>query len=112
MKGNNEKNSITGASARKVVASAIDNNFLILEEPDTGHKISWPLNKIPEPLDLGNELNLILECSCSFKVDPSKHALPAQSTDRQMRTDTELMQSTGGLSREDIMRKMLEELVN
>ncbi len=81
-------------SNRKVIASAIDSNCLILEDPTTGQKISWPLDKIPSPLNLGNELDLILQC--------------ADSSDSFNRPSN----SASEPSKEDLMRKMLEKLVN
>lgn len=83
-------------SNRKVIASAIDSDCLILEDPTTGQKISWPLDKIPRPLNLGNELDLILQCADSSASD----------------TFNRPSNSTSAPSKEDQMRKMLENLVN
>jgi len=81
---------------RKVIASAINSDCLILEDPSTGQKISWPLNKIPRHLNLGNELDLILQCSDSSESDSFNR--PSINTNEP--------------SKEDQMRKMLEKLVN
>lgn len=92
-----EENITHEKSTRKVVASAIDEDCLILEEPETGVRISWPLNKIPQPLKLGHKLNLILQPS-AIEVDISKPQIPG-TQNKSMKNDAE-------------MRKMLEKLVN
>ena len=73
---------------RKVVASAIDNDCLILEEQDTGEKIEWPLDKIPQPIELGHTLDLTLQAETTVT-----HKTPSNKD-------------------EDDMRKELEKLVN
>jgi len=85
---------LNSTSNRKVIATAIDSDCLILEDPSTGQKISWPLDKIPRPLNLGNELDLILQCGNS-----------SDSFNRHSNNASEP-------SKEDQMRKMLENLVN
>jgi hypothetical protein len=62
----------------------------------TGQKISWPLDKLPSPLNLGNELDLILQCANSSSSDSFNR--PSNNSNEP--------------SKEDLMRKMLENLVN
>ncbi len=92
---NKQQNTSAVATTRKMVVSAIDQDCLILEEPETGHQISWPLNKIPKPLKLGKELHITLESS-SYNENISGTKNSDSFTP----------------SKEDQMRRLLEDLVN
>jgi len=100
-----EENTNDDTHSRQVIASAIDDDCLILEEPDTGDRISWPLNKIPQPFELGNPLNLVLTSSASGSEFASSKDISAS---HQKEPDNEADSS----SKESRMRKMLEDLVN
>ncbi len=93
------------ATTRKMVVSAIDQDCLILEEPDTGHQISWPLDKIPTPLQLGNELHVTLGSS-------SQNEMVAGTKNSEHNSPINSNHSNENISKEDQMRRLLEDLVN
>lgn len=94
------------ATTRKMVVSAIDQDCLILEEPETGHQISWPLDKIPSPLQLGKELHITLESSSQNESVTGTRNSEINSN------STNQSNSNAVISKEDQMRRLLEDLVN
>ncbi len=99
--GNEKDNMYADATTRKMVVSAIDQDCLILEEPETGHQISWPLDKIPLPLKLGNELHVTLESSSQNEIVSGTKS-----------PETNLTKLNKDTPKEDQMRRLLEDLVN
>ena len=79
--------------SRRVIATAIEDDFIILEDETNGNKIPWPLNQIPKPFNLGTELKLILSCNNDH------HNTHPATTSNELDDDAE-------------KRKLLEELIN
>jgi len=107
----NEQNLSCDSTTRRVIASAIDEDCLILEEPDTGYKIPWPLNKIPKPFELGHSLDLVLQSSAGDSSFSTAQSFPGSAEAVQV-DKQEVLPDSKNDANDEQMRQMLEKLVN
>ena len=82
----------------EVTVAAIDGTNLVLESLNDKTRFLWPLDKIPRPLEIGNRLTLELQ----------KTSTPASFTSSEKSPSS----SPSDAKKDDLMRKLLEELVN
>lgn len=78
----------------QVIAKKLDGKSLTLENPENGETLTWPLDQILEPLEIGDKITLMLS---SAVQEPS-----ASSPRIQNKADEQT----------DERRKLLEQLVN
>ena len=81
----------------EVIALAIDGDNLVLETIPEKNEIRWPLNNLPRPLEIGSRLTLELQ--------KETHTETARVSG-----DTKLNANTA--AKDELMRKLLEDLVN
>ena len=82
----------------EVIALAIDGDNLVLETVIEKNEIRWPLNNLPRPLEIGSRLTLELQKDGLQNHNPSDNFTP--KTDHKQG------------DKDDLMRKLLEDLVN
>jgi len=88
----------TAANCIEVTVAAIDGANLVLESLNDKTRFLWPLDKIPRPLEIGSRLTLELQKDSNPASFASGTASPSSNT-----SDTK---------KDDLMRKLLEDLVN
>jgi hypothetical protein len=81
----------SGTGKVEVIATAIDGDNLVLETVPERNEIRWPLKNLPRPLEIGSRLTLELQ----------KDSAQASAA-----------LSKGMDDKDELKRKLLEELVN
>lgn len=76
----------------QVIVKTIDGKSLTLENPQTGEAITWPIEEIIEPLEVGSTINLHLTSNTKLK----------ETHDKVESSDQDILDK----------RKLLEQLVN
>jgi len=110
-----QKKTANTDSTIEVTIAAIDGENLVLETASGKNRIYWPLENIPQPLDIGNKLTLEL------RQDECAAESAAGSSTSLSTSDAALPRFSVNLNREDQddsndantkMRRHLEDLVN
>jgi hypothetical protein len=82
----------------RVIAKKIEKDRLVLEIPNSGETITWPIDMLEEPLEIGSALNIQLTQS-----------LAESAKDK---TTSKRPNDTPTPDEMEKRRKLLEELVN